>query len=75
MKYTNGAYTVEGQLVKSNFYKESRIVGVIIETKYPSNYNIGQYVNFPLYHNTSDLKPQFKCCLSEKINYLLKSLK
>ena len=51
--YTNGAYDVLGYVFKK------RVVGTIIKSKYPLVYDVGDNVEFPLYHIDSDTEPQF----------------
>ncbi len=79
--YTNGLYVISAITLGSKRQKgKLRLIGHIVDIntttkRVPgSNYRIGSYVNFPLYHTEKDNVPQFKS-LSDirdnKINTLL----
>lgn len=55
--YSNGAYVIKG--IVYGFWKWKRLKGIVVESKYRSTYELGVIVDFPIYHNFTDKKPQF----------------
>ena len=51
--FTNGPYTIKG------FALFGKINGIVIESYYPSVYEVGRKVSIPEYHLPDDDDPQF----------------
>ena len=57
-RYTNDAYDIHGWIV--GIWRWRRVVGVVVKSKYPGVYPVGEAVNLPLYHLFWDKKRQFR---------------
>lgn len=74
--YTNGAYVIKATLSKERNKKDRTLKGIIIKSKYPFIYDIGDKIDFHLYNTNNSKEPQFKLELNElrkaKLNRILK---
>lgn len=51
--FTNTAYEILGVSTKT------RVIGLLIKSKYPTLHKPYKFVDWPLYHLPSDTRPQF----------------